>query len=319
MATYSSEGAGIVARVQEARHLVRFQRARAENQVSLIVRSIERLNQDVGSAYGFDVRGKHILEIGCGQLFPHSLYLSQANDVVAIDQSVVPRNPLDYMVMLRQNGALRVVKTVARKSLGVDRRLRRALAAQLDVGALRFPDFRVMDAQAMDFDDGRFDFAFSYSVFEHLKDPGAVLDEVRRVLRPGGVAYLHVHLFTSDSGAHDPRIMSGSREDVPFWAHLRPKHADAVQSNAYLNRWRVDDWMALFQRELPGCTLRLEPDAAPSLVEELRGLREQGELEEYRDDELLSLELFVTWQKPAVLAEGGRGRRPGRQEDLERS
>ena len=318
MRTYSSERAGMRARAQEARHLAKFQRLRAEKQVALTVSSIDRLLAEVRSAHGLDVRGKRVLEVGCGQLFPHALYLAQANEVVAIDQSVVPRKPFDYLRLLRQNGALRVAKTVVRKSLGVDRRLRAALAAELGVAELRFPTFQVMDAEAMDFGGEQFDLAYSFSVFEHLRDPAAVLGEVRRVLRSGGVAYLHVHLFTSDSGAHDPRVMSGSRGDVPFWAHLRPQHVAAVKSNAYLNRWRVDDWMALFQRELPGCRLQLEQSTTPALVEELKVLREHGELEEYSDDELLSLELFVTWQKPTA-AERGPARAPERQDERQRS
>lgn len=297
MPTYSSEHAGVRARLEEARHLAKFQRLRAPSQVPQVVETIDRLKGEVRSSYGLEMDGKRILEIGCGQLFPHALHLAQRNDVVAIDQSVVPVHVKDYVQMLRRNGPLRVIKTVGRKALGVDRHLRRALAEELHVEKLRLPTFMVMDAESMDFSDSSFDLAYSFSVFEHLMDPAAVLGEVRRVLIPCGVAYIHVHLFTSDSGAHDPRIMSGSRDEIPYWAHLRRQHLDGVQSNAYLNRWRVQDWMTLFSRELPGSTMELLQDE-PALEEELRALRAQGELQEYGDDELLSLELIATWQKP---------------------
>jgi SAM-dependent methyltransferase len=40
--------------------------------------------------------------------------------------------------------------------------------------------------ERLPFADDRFDFVFTYDVFEHVRDLGAVLGECRRVLRPGG-------------------------------------------------------------------------------------------------------------------------------------
>ncbi len=42
------------------------------------------------------------------------------------------------------------------------------------------------DAQALPFDDERFDLVFGHAVLHHLPDLGAALRECRRVLRPGG-------------------------------------------------------------------------------------------------------------------------------------
>lgn len=46
---------------------------------------------------------------------------------------------------------------------------------------------RVADAGGLPYDDEVFDVVFSDNVLEHLDDPLAVLGEVRRVLKPGGV------------------------------------------------------------------------------------------------------------------------------------
>ena len=47
--------------------------------------------------------------------------------------------------------------------------------------------FEVGDAAALSFLDGTFDAAFANTLLQHVPDPGAVIAEVFRVLKPGGV------------------------------------------------------------------------------------------------------------------------------------
>ncbi len=60
-----------------------------------------------------------------------------------------------------------------------------SLAAQREVTNVRF---EVISIYELPFPDGSFDAAFSNRVLEHLREPVRALAELRRVLRPGGIA-----------------------------------------------------------------------------------------------------------------------------------
>lgn len=55
-----------------------------------------------------------------------------------------------------------------------------------DADAAERVDLRVMDATAMTFDDDTFDLIYSFHALEHIAEPERALDEMRRVLKPGG-------------------------------------------------------------------------------------------------------------------------------------
>ena len=63
--------------------------------------------------------------------------------------------------------------------------------------------FFTMDVQNLLFRDDVFDFVFSLNAFEHIPDPGRALQEISRVLKPGGHAFLQFNgLYFSDAGHH---------------------------------------------------------------------------------------------------------------------
>jgi SAM-dependent methyltransferase len=75
--------------------------------------------------------------------------------------------------------------------------------------------FFTMDAQQLLFRDELFDFVFSLNAFEHIPDPSRALQEISRVLKPGGHVFLQYSpLYFSDGGHH----LFGLA-DIP-WIHL---------------------------------------------------------------------------------------------------
>jgi ubiquinone/menaquinone biosynthesis C-methylase UbiE len=57
----------------------------------------------------------------------------------------------------------------------------------------RFPEIEAYlspDPVRLPFEDGTFDTVLSCGVLEHVENPDASLDEIRRVLRPGGIFYV---------------------------------------------------------------------------------------------------------------------------------
>lgn len=52
------------------------------------------------------------------------------------------------------------------------------------------PEYKVANAEALDFSDRRFDAAYSMGVLHHTADEHGAIREIHRILRPGGTAYI---------------------------------------------------------------------------------------------------------------------------------
>jgi SAM-dependent methyltransferase len=300
--SYSSTATSVGDRGRELWNLYLYHRRDVGARVERVVQRARAADDVITQRLGGPRHGRRVLDIGPGQQFPYLTYFAQHNEAVGVDLDLLADRytPRGYVEMFRRNGPVRVAKTFGRHALGLHRKYRAELARQLGAsndGGRRGGRFRLVqaDASRLGFRDDAFDVVFSNSVFEHLERPELVMRDAARVLRPGGVAYMSVHPWTSESGCHDPRIFAGRRDALPLWSHLRDDYAHLVRSNAYLNRWSVDEWRATFEREWPGVAVELHLDER--MRPELDRLRGSGELGAFRDEELLVTDLVAVWQQ----------------------
>jgi SAM-dependent methyltransferase len=298
--SYTSQKTNVGGLFREAVNLYQSQTRQIPGQVAAVLGHLRGLEQAIEKNCAFVIRDRDVLDIGAGQFLMQLHYFGKHNRVTGIDFDVIAQglNPLPYVEMFRRNGWRRTAKTVMRKALGIDRRYVAELKKQLDV--LVLPKRRVlqMDACQMDFADASFDFVHCHSVFHHLPSPVLALNEIKRILRPGGVAYISFHLHSSETGSLDPRVFTEKRVEVGLWRHLRPQHLHELKPNAYLNKLRLGQWKELFEQHMPGAQIILNPSKRPGDEEDARQLKAQGELVDYSLDELLTHNVWVLWKKP---------------------
>jgi SAM-dependent methyltransferase len=148
----------------------------------------------------------------------------------------------------------------------VARRMVRGVLARLghteplEVALERIPvKFAVMDASRMDFEDAAFDVVWSRAALEHLVPLDRALQEIARVVRPGGVVHHAIDPFFWARGCHTKAVV-----DLP-WAHARLSVSDfrryveerdsrgraerMATSLSTLNQLTVDEWRAALLRD----------------------------------------------------------------------
>jgi SAM-dependent methyltransferase len=299
--TRMQRGAGQFAK--DALRLYKVRTANLHGDVRSTVEQKLALESTFEESTGLPLRDRDVLVLGAGQTSREVVAFGVANRVTAIDLDVIPSGwkPGPYVQLLRQNGPIRAAKTVGRKALGIDRKFSAALCAALGVERPSPARHTQMDASAMTFADASFDLVYSFSVFEHLPDPDAALREAIRVVRPGGLLSISLHLYSSEGGCHDLRIFAGERASIPYWAQLRPTVKGSVIESCYMNEWRLAQWRQLFDNLCPGGTATLDQHHEPfgaQLIDELSQIRNAGELGDYTDEEVLSVNYRVVWSKP---------------------
>src|SRR5439155_15670768 len=131
---------------------------------------VRRLNRKRAEAAGI-AAGLRVLDVGSGVGFDASLLaelVGAGGKVVGVDHSAAM----------------------------VERATARLATSGLPV------EFRTADAHALPFDDGAFDVAWTERVLVHVGDPGRVVREMIRVVRPGGsvvIAEADYHAYVIDS------------------------------------------------------------------------------------------------------------------------
>jgi SAM-dependent methyltransferase len=103
------------------------------------------------------------------------------------------------------------------------------------------------DVAHLPFADDYFDLVTSVAAFEHFLDVPAVVSELKRVLRPGGILWVGIHIFTSPSGGHYLGFTEIPLRNIPPgvdpWDHLRKKRFPPLVP---LNQWRLYQYLDVF-------------------------------------------------------------------------
>jgi SAM-dependent methyltransferase len=245
---------------------------------------------------GMRLENLQILDIGAGGELRHLQRLaSLRNEVVGIDTDITAAR-FPFGNYLHDGPAMRIVKSLQRKMIGRGTRTGATLRGEVGLDGAAPVRLLPMPATCLTFPNASFGFVCSLSAFQYIDDPWTALREVARVLRPGGVVYVRVHIYTSNSGHGHPAHLAGQNEQHPLWPHLRPAFEDTVYRDAHLNRLPLQEWRLLFTHIMPGVYLLQESDET-WVVDELRRLRQQGHLTDYTDEELTTVHLVAIWKK----------------------
>jgi SAM-dependent methyltransferase len=237
------------------------------------------------------------------------LAAQRARDLAPWLDLALPRDILDV-----GNGSLRpqyaLLRDAGHRVVGIDfvnrpgvnwkrsayKALRRIYAMQLKLPAAAMSPHGLVGGNVgiMPFAAERFDLAISNAAFEHFLDVPAVLADLHRVLRPGGVVWAGVHLFTSPSGGHNVSFTQYPLHRLPTgaapWDHLR---AQRRPFSVPLNRWRQSQFLAAFAERFEVLshycgTREGEHWLTPTL---------EAELSDYTRDELTCAQLVIVARK----------------------
>jgi SAM-dependent methyltransferase len=223
----------------------------------------EERKRDV-STYFDSQSGIKILDLGNGSLRPqYTILATQGYSMFGID--LVNRPSVDGLGL-----AYKVARSIMRWKLGLSLKDGEKRLICGDVTHLPFPD-------------ASFDLVTSVAAFEHFLHVPEVVSEVVRVLKPGGLIYARIHLFTCPSGAHNVRVAEVPLRRLPKgvepWDHLRRRR---LPIDVPLNEWRRDQYVEVFARHFEilkhYCAMR---EGEHFLTKEI-----ESELSEYSRDEL---------------------------------
>lgn len=223
-------------------------------------------------------RPLRILDLANGRLRPQYLLLKAAGHrVYGID--LVNQPGSDWMDL-----AYRLARWIFMRKLGL---VAEATTEQRLVCG---------DVAALPFLDNSFDLVTSVAAFEHFLDIPTVVAELHRVMRPGGLAWVGIHLFTSPSGGHNFQLTEIPLRRLPAgvdpWDHLRRRR---LPFRVPLNGWHRGHYLEVFARHFQ----IVKHYCAMREGEELLNPTIEAELSHYSRDELTCRSYIIVARKAA--------------------
>lgn len=139
----------------------------------------------------------------------------------------------------------------------------------------------VADAGRLPFADGSFDVVFSSNLWEHVRQPEAVADEMLRVVAPGGLLYLAYTNWLSPWGGHETSPWHWLGGDLAAYRYER-RHGHAPKNRVGSSLFRVSvaqgiDWARASERFGSADVVALRPRYWPDWARRVLvvpGLRE---------------------------------------------
>lgn len=136
--------------------------------------------------------------------------------------------------------ALHIYKSLNIPVTGVDVEL------PLDPGIEPHDDFKLQIASVTElpFEDATFDAVFYHHVIEHVSDPTKSIEELSRVLKPGGLLYVGTpnrHRMVAYVGAYKTKITDKIWWNLKdYWARIRGKFRNELGAHAGFSEKELD-------------------------------------------------------------------------------
>ncbi len=126
--------------------------------------------------------------------------------------------------------AAKLAECLNAEVIGID------VAENFNSEAARKVVLQLGDATALEFEDGSFDFVYSYHSLEHMNNPIGALKEMKRVLTPAGgywIGTLNRHRFLGYIGSKDATFLQKLRWNLMDWkARLEGKFRNEFGAHA---------------------------------------------------------------------------------------
>lgn len=172
---------------------------------------------EIFAAEGLSLTGKTIVDVGCGDGFMDLGLFDKVRPRTLTGFDLNPTDTENLFARAREEG----VDASPRAGLSFEQSVVDGLPAA----------------------DGSFDFAFSWSAFEHISRPIEVLREIRRVIAPGGAFFLQLWPFYfSAKGSH-------LWEWFPEDHHHLQRAESEIAEEVLASDLKPADWTEMMARE----------------------------------------------------------------------